>query len=557
MDGQKKLLPHIALIGDPEENFYHLGIKDRSPLIDLKSQAKNYTGFKKGPIAEILKSYWQNDSAGKILENLETYEYLKAYSKGINLDLSSLLFFMILPEIISPSPLFKFHSPGPLWDLSSFYGWDSKSKTPFICNIMDMPLIGILDKEERSLFQNFDNSPSQFSFGFSGFPLPFSSAMNSRGIIITAHKIINDDFNVEGLPIFEIIYQIQKNVDSIESFKSYINSISFMSAWKVHMVFPEGKTIEARVEGERVVFKETDLTIETLIMSNNEISELNNSSSFYPYSLNNYSKNKFNQGQKLIEIIKNTKASISEKSLLKTLLTPAKKKVPGHETFMPIHNPFSIAAFSLNAVKGEAIYINGKAPKFLENGAIHIKKIWKEMKGGTPDQLNLTKRKIKLNFQEFYTHFSLAQSYLDRNDIHRAYHHIQLSISYQGDSIERTISEFFFYVLEFVFDKHAKTRARLLEELKRLKNNLPPYLGDQCLLFIFRLEKIISGKINVTEAHFTNDFYRDIFYYEQKIPSILLHTVVSKSINIRLDLLDIYYGHIGLLTWATRSASLL
>ena len=108
----------------------------------------------------------------------------------------------------------------------------------------------------------------------------------------------------------------------------------------------------------------------------------------------------------------------------------------------------------------------------------------------------------------------LAQSYYDNHNFHMAYHFIQASIETLDKLPEKFIAKFFFAVFEFIHEPHTKARGLILQEFKELKGKLPSYLNDHCLLFINRLQVIISGYSSLSPMRINlNAIIRAIIYF--------------------------------------------
>ncbi len=98
--------------------------------------------------------------------------------------------------------------------------------------------------------------------------------------------------------------------------------------------------------------------------------------------------------------------------------------------------------------------------------------------------------------------------------------------------------------MQFIFDKHKKIRKELIVDFKNLIPELPDHLADHARLFIFRLEKLLNLPASVNENEFSNSEMAKIMKIERELSNVFFHAFITKTMNIRIDLLDIIYPHI-------------
>lgn len=119
-----------------------------------------------------------------------------------------------------------------------------------------------------------------------------------------------------------------------------------------------------------------------------------------------------------------------------------------------------------------------------------------------------------------------------------------MSVSYFANFPERFVAQFYFQVLQFMEETHKEIQGILLEQFKTSSTQLPRYLKDHALLFVFRLEKILGKEITVKAQDIDNPKLKNIFQFEKKIPAMLLYKAIAPLMNPRMDILDIVYGHV-------------
>ena len=174
-------------------------------------------------------------------------------------------------------------------------------------------------------------------------------------------------------------------------------------------------------------------------------------------------------------------------------------------------------------------------PKFFSDKIVSYKDIFKNLVVSE----KVTNRKE--NFQvSAYKYLGEYQSALDKGDVSRAYHKIQMAIELQKGYPEFYISKFYFIITQYVYESDKRDYTYLYEELESLENKLPNYLEDQRLLFIMRLGKIIGHKVENTSNLIDNSGLKKLFIREFSQSSITIKSL-QKLIYPRIEILDILY----------------
>ncbi len=252
-------LPLLKLIGNPEENFYQLGLKDRESykknVSHLESFLQTPLPFLNKIIQELLgKAFyyqWKKSSPHQ--------KILLAYAEGLNYPPEKLLNSFLIPEILSclgkwfPSLELK------QWGCSSVFHWDPLSEKIGHLRILDFPLNGSFDVFERAILYRFKDCPQILTISSSGLPYPSLTSMTSEGVTLSLHQKFSNTLNVKGRPIFEITYDLLNSVSNLKEAKLFLKNSQSLTQWGLYLSFPDGKILEADLRGDQSFFNEYQL----------------------------------------------------------------------------------------------------------------------------------------------------------------------------------------------------------------------------------------------------------------------------------------------------------
>ncbi|MFN8369703.1 MAG: hypothetical protein U0T83_03655 [Bacteriovoracaceae bacterium] len=530
--------PLLTLIGDEEENFYQLGVKDRENYSATFKHLKSLTSLNNQFIDLIIEETVGKLGSSVIGKSPVLYSNLKAYTDGLEINLNKFLSLFLFPEILSS--LNKW-IPGVntfLTGCSSVF--INHNDSPHHLRILDYPLVGSFDVKERMIIYKFKNRPQVLSFGSAGLPYPSLTAMNSEGITLALHQKCSNYFNLRGNSIFDICYKILMECSDLKSTLKLLKQHPSLTAWGINLSFKDGTVASIDIAGEQLVKKEYQISEHNYLYFNNmPIQHNNHLDQTIPYGLTNYCEMRTKSFNQQVARTKNKK--IKPLEMLQLLSSPiVKKNKTAEEWNMSPLTISSVNIVAMNAKEGEALNILGPAPKFFNNSVLKLKSIWIN-----PINEIIDFKEIKTSSKSFndgFYNWARAQAELDKKNIHLAFHHIQIAIDHFSDTPEQTITKFFFLCMRYIHHKTTKDLGVLTIEFQAILDQLPTYLKDHNRLFIFRIEMLLFKKSNISENDFENEALKKVFLFEQKLKPFSLK-LLRKLMIIRMETLDILYPY--------------
>ena len=543
MDDKSEEIPLIQLFGCAIENFYQLGLKDREGHNLVLNHTKN-----------LIQSPWK--IVNKAIENTaklllpkvlplhpEFREKVEAYAQGIGKSSDEVAFLLLIPEIMSFMDIWVPGAPHTMFGCSSYFCIDEKRDAPIHGRILDFPLQGSFDVQERAILSQLDKGPKVLSFGACGFPYPSITAMNEYGVTLALHQKFDGVFYQEGYPIFELAYQILQNCKTRKDVELFIKDHPSLTTWALNMSFKNGDILSMDVSGKETYSQKYSLEPgEVIYLCNSLNNKKIDQGDLLPYGMANFNEMRSKvASQKIKEFKKKGKFSAEELIKMMGRIYEKQNKKPEKFLYDPL-TPSTIQTTVMCPSSEEALFLPGPSPKFFNNEALYFSKAWgnkikqklKPLKGKTTPK----------NMQKAHHAMMASQVAMDFNDLHTAYHQVQKANVLYGTRHEANMAQFFFLVYQYINEGHTKQRAQLLKSFKGMEEVLPPYLKDHCLLFIARLEKLTKGQTSIGIDEIQNNQLQKVFDFEMKMPNLLFHKTTSVMMNPRIDILDIIYAHV-------------
>jgi hypothetical protein len=535
--------PLIKLIGDEQENFYQLGLKDKEGHQLLLDHALG-----------LFKTPWKlvNISFQEILKSIVTpclelqpsfKRRIEAYSEGLGRRPSEIALAYLIPEMMCFMDKWLPGLPHTMLGCSSTFTWCSKRDALVHGRVLDFPFLGSFDQEERAMMTQLSGGPKTLSFSSSGVCYPSITAMTENGVTVALHQKFGSTFNYKGTPIFEMVYNLLQNVSTIDEAIKFLKKSTSLTTWSLYMGFKDGKVLEAELDGDQLFYKIHQATPDKLLYFCNErFQEKDRLVEAAPYGFQHFNEMRKCSAEKKIKLLNKGAANWNAEKVLKLQGFALEQKIENSKNWeADTLTPSSLQNICMVPATGEALSIPGEAPKFFNGKAWSIKEAFSAPQSSL---VNIKGKTNSTNYQKGLKHFMRAQVAHDKSDIHAIYHNIQLAIDYfTGDSYQR-IAEFYFLVFQYIHEDHRKTLSATLNGFKELDGKLPAYLNDHCTLFIARLEKIISGNTTVGIDEIQNLNLQRIYDFEMKMPRLLFHRATRELMAPRLELLDIFYPHV-------------
>lgn len=532
-------LPIIKLFGEPTENFYQLGLKDKNRHILVLDH-----------ISSLIKTPWKgvNLVAGEVLKQVlsrtlanspDFKRNISAYSEGLGTPFDDVARALLTPELLSFMSKWIPGLPPGILGCSSYFFWDDKQGSPAHGRILDFPLLGSFDQNERIIITKFNNSPKILSYGSVGMPYPGLTAMNSEGVSYALHQKFTDTLNHNGTPIFELAFQLMSEVGDIKSAKDFLKKNQSITPWGINLGFKDGSVLTAELSGTELYFREHKIEPGSVLYVNNKSENtLLDQKEFYPYGLDEFNNLREEVANEKIEKYLTNKAN-DDKKVLKVISSPL---INTNKPLRPDPTTMSSLGVSIfNPTAGRVLITSGVGPKYFNSSAHKITNTWDE------ESLSIEKYSDKPTDEKYcqgMRHLMLAQVAFDKDIKEDIYHHLQMSIEFLNAYKEKNLATFFFLVFQYKEEKHEKVRGKLLDNFYDLKGTLTPYLEDNLNLFIYRLERLTKVGTTINAESFKHEKIKSLYLEEEKIPDFLLHKATTILLNPRIDMWDCIHAHI-------------
>ncbi|QDK41817.1 hypothetical protein DOM21_10215 [Bacteriovorax stolpii] len=533
----------LTLIGDIDENFYQLGLKDREvgKLVhqDVKMMLRTPWNSLNLVIQEVGKAVLKNS----LLKNTEQFRHLKHYAEGMGIPVDEAAYVMLIPELVSSMSKW---APGFIkgnLGCSSFMLRNPEGEVVH-GRILDFPLQGSYDRYERAISYDLTGIPKMLGFGASGIPYPSITLMTEDGITLALHQKFTNIFNPKGMSIFEYIFALTKVARDKKSAMEFINSHQTITTWCLYMTFKNGEVLACDLHGDKPFINELEVPETGILYFCNHLEDKSlNQRQFLPLGFDQYNLMRESIATKKIHnFLNKKKTQPTEAELIQLMSTPLDQKITSRnfkDYELDNVTSTSLSIMTMNPSAGRALYLGGPAPKIFNTDIIEISDSFGRAKQ-SPHKL-----KKAVNFDpEYHTGLHLmmeAQKGFDAHDSQAIYHYLQMAIDHLEHYPERKIAEFYFLIAQYLYESHPQVLANLLGEFKKFEDHLPPYLNDQCLLFIGRLERILKLPPSLEEDKIQTKKLREIYNRELMIPRAVFHVASKGMIVPRIDILDVIY----------------
>jgi hypothetical protein len=530
----------LTLIGNTDENFYQLGLKDRESGKEVHRDVKRMLSTSIKSIDKLMEEVAKQVIKNSLLKKPDQYRHLMAYSEGMAVSLEEVLYVMLVPEFVSSMSKW---APGLVKGnvgCSSFFMRNEKQNI-IHGRILDFPMQGSFDKNERAIFYDLNGVPKTLGFGSAGIPYPSITLMTEDGMTLALHQKFTSLFNKNGMPIFELIFDLIKNANDKKSVLEYLKKNPSMTTWGLYMSFKNGEILAADLMGDTVISNEFSLEENQILYFGNKLEDKSiNQENFLPLGLQ-----QFNLMREEIAHLKIKKLrKHTDLELIKTMSSPYEQTYKNnnfsHYKIDPL-TPSSLSIMTLNPSESIALYVTGDAPKVYRNNIVRVNQAF----DGPIIEIIQDKKHTNKHENYFQGLHSLmeAQIGFDLRDSQKIYHYLQFAIDHFENHIENGMAQFYFLVAQYIYETHEKSLANILHDFQRLEGKLPPTLNDHCLLFIGRLEKILNLHPTVQEELIRHPKLREIYQLECKIPRLIFHLTTKMIMIPRIDLMDIIYLH--------------
>lgn len=533
----------ITLKGDLKENFYKLGLADRKCADavhnDVKLMIRTPWNIANKVVEEIGKSVLKNT----LLKNSSSYyQYIQAYSEGLGKSLEETAYMMLVPEMVSCMSKWIPTLTRSPFGCSSFITRNKKGEV-IHGRILDFPLHGSFDLNERAISYQLDDMPKMLGFGACGIPYPSITLMTEEGMTLALHEKFTPVFNSKGLSIFEYIFKLTQNANDKASVIEFVNNHQTITTWCLNITFKNGDALSIDISAHEVSIHEFQIPDKGFIYFANElVNEELPQEDYLPYGFTHYNKlRKSIAEEKIKNFMETHDENPSELELLELMSVPLKQELNSDFSNYRLDNIncSSLSAMVMNPSAQKSLYITGEAPKFLRDNVIEINHAF-----SSPEKKHVKIKKALITDDNYHSGnkaLMRAQKAFDKKDSIEIYHQLQTAIDLLENYPEEQIAKFYFLIAQFLFESHHLVLEKVLRDFKQMQDNLPESLNDHCLLFISRLERILGLHPSLESDKIKNKRLLNILKKEEKIPKLIYRKVLKNLVAPRLDILDVIY----------------
>jgi hypothetical protein len=535
-----KLNPnHIHLFGDPEENFYILGKRDKDSYIEMYDQISMLC-TRNSKMSKVLKL--TTELSGQIKKkkyNSRNLRELQAYAEGLEKPINDVLYALLLPEIVASFNKWVPNLLGVIPGCSSLFMKDPKNGDIIHSRVLDYALSGPFEKYERSVLYDFKDRYKSFSLSSSGMPLPSMTVMNEKGLTLALHYKHGQYFNLDGESIFFLTSEIMNQCSNIREAIKYIKTKQSISYWGLYLSDSNGEVASIDIRGPEIYQEKFDLKDhDYLYFSNRPLLRQPDQESIQPFGNLDLCQMKRNSIEHRLKSFDPTNSKNLTMDCLKILGKPNIKKAKSGEKWnASTITPSSIQLISFNSAQKSAIMIPGEGPKFFLNQYVNYSDIFSSFKINTT-----TKKSSENKYIAGFNSLAKYQSSIDKGEITNAYHQIQMAIEHFIGFPEFFVAKFYFAITQYIYESDTRDLTYLYHDFENLNGKLPHYLEDHRKLFILRLGKIIGHKINNKHEKIKNPDLKKIYLDELKLNAISIKGL-KYLIFPRVEIFDVIYAY--------------
>ena len=533
----------ITLIGDIDENFYQLGLKDKEKGKLVHHDVKMMLRTPWQPVNKLIQEVGMAVIKNSLLKKSENFKHLKPYAEGLSISIEECAYTMLIPELVSCMSKW---APGLMKGQLGCSSFMMRNEVDQVVHgrILDFPLQGSYDVYERAIIYDVKGMPKTLGFGTVGIPYPSITLMTEDGMTLALHQKFTNVFNPQGMSIFEYILKLVQSTNDKKSVIEFVGAHQTITTWCLYMTFKNGDVLACDLCGDKPFINELQVPDTSILYFCNHLEDKSlNQRQFLPIGFDQYNLMREDIAtQKILQLIDKKKSQPTSIELMHMMTTPLDQKIKNQDLkdfkFDNI-TLSSISAMTMNPTAGSALYMGGSAPKIYRDEVIEFSDTFSRAK-----QAPLKTKKMPSFDPEYHLglHAMMqAQKGFDAHDSVEIYHNLQMAIDHLEGYPEKKIAEFYFLIAQYLYEGHTQILTNLLNDFKKFEDKLPPYLNDQCLLFIGRLERILKMPPSMEEDKIETKKLRELYQRELKIPRAVFHLTNKKMIIPRIDILDVIY----------------
>jgi tetratricopeptide (TPR) repeat protein len=508
----------IPLIGDPLENLYQLGLREKESFIALEDRVTKLLSTN-----AVLRQGQEIFSRAKIRMKKKDesffHDAVTSYAQGLGIDPVRYFSFLSLFELAAHYGHVYPELKGLLPGCTSLLMKKGDDLTH--SRLLDFPLLGIFEKNPRLYLWQLENRAPLLTYSCEGMAPLFFQGLHGSGMSFALHHKPGKSYHEEGQSIFQIAFESIMEGTHLTDVKKEIKKRNSMTKWSFVLLDKSGEALELDIDGPAQNVETYNLSeTSPLIFTNIPIQKDSNGfDSFLKFSESRqgWAKDKLTSS-------KNT-------HLLDALTDVEDQKVKNWKH--PAATLATVGAYHINLSKG---YLDVKEG---ENALTQCDSILR-LNLESPQELTVLKEaKAPSQFEKAWKRAARAQAAFDEGEYDVAYHELQMASALIPHSVWKEIFSFYIYVWDLKFVSNKKELSHIYKKVREL--HIPEALRNQWTLLMMRLEKKLDLSPTVSPSDVSPE-YQSLFKQETEALGPLFATWM-KLLYPRMEILDIFSPH--------------
>lgn len=509
----------IPLIGDPSENLYQLGIREKEAFLRLETRIKKLLS------TNHLLSFGQDVvTRAKVLirKREDTYfdKCIKSYCQGLGIDPARYFSFLSLFELAAHYgqiyPELKGILPGCTSVFSKMNGDITHSR------LMDFPLVGIFDEAPRLYYWQPEGQPPVLSYSTEGLAPLFFQGIHGAGVSFAVHHKPGKTYHDDGQSIFQIIFESVFESGTYQDLKKEIKKKSSVTKWSVLLLDKSGHVQAIDIDGPAVKSEAYDVNENSPLIFTNI--PLQKDSDEFDHFI------KFSEDRQVW--LRERLGKQKDKMHILDLMTNVEDQKSRNWTH-PTATLSTIGAWHVNLSKGIVDIKEGEGALTSGDALIRVNLAQR-------NEINVLKEKTPLKpFELAWKRASKAQSAFDQGSYEVAYHELQMAEALMPNETWKQIFSFYLNVWDFKFLSNSRELSLVYRKVKSQK--VPDFLKDQWVLLVMRFEKKLD--LSPTVAFKDVSQSNQELFQQEKLASKPVFATWMKLLYPRMEILDIFSPH--------------
>lgn len=509
----------VPLIGDPLENLYQLGLREKESFLKIESRVLKLLSTN-----SVLRFGQDIISRAKVSlkkkkEKSFFDECIKAYAEGLGVDHIRYQSFLSLFEVAAHYGQIFPELKGILPGCTSVFMKSEEGITH--SRLLDFPLVDLFEENPRVYYWQLENKPAVLTYSTEGLAPLFFQGIHGNGMSFALHHKPGTTYHQDGQSIFEILFDTIFEINDLQEFKREVRTKISTTKWSFLLLDKLGQVQVIDIDGPAMNTETYNVHESSPLIFTNIPLQKDSAGS------ENFIK--FSEERQLW--LKNKLKTSGKEHILDLMTDVEDQKVRGW--IHPCATLSTIGAYHVNLSRG---YLDLKLG---ESVLVKSDEIIRLSLADQNDITTLKKQGPTTAFEKAWKRAARAQSAFDQGDYDKAYHELQMARELMPHSVWKEILGFYLHVWDFKFIGNSKELSLIYKKVKAL--NLPESMKDQWLLLLMRFEKRLD-LVSTVQLEDVSTNFRELFSQE-KLASKPVFATWMKLLYPRLELLDVFSPH--------------